>query len=146
VTPAASPIDRIRELGGAVFLDGERLRYRIPADDPKARRLLAEIRRNRDAVIQILRDAGNQPPSLEEVTAMLPAGVRALKYEPKAVPFALAPVSIVTSAGKFFRAYLKDLAWRLAHPDTHAAPPLTDILTKLADAGLDLTTDDRPVL
>lgn len=36
------------------------------------------------------------------------------------------------------RKYLKDLAWRVAHPDAHAAPPLTDILTKLADAGLDL--------
>ncbi len=65
-----SPIDRIRELGGAVSLDGERLRYRIPAGDPEARRLLAEIRRDRDAVIEMLRELESQPPSLEEVRAM----------------------------------------------------------------------------
>jgi hypothetical protein len=121
-----------------VFLDGERLRYRIPVDDPEARQLLAEIRQNRAAVIAMLRDAETRPPALEEATAMLPAGLRVLRYEPKAVPFAVAPVSVVTNARTFFRRYLKDLAWRLAHPDTYAAPPLADILTKLADAGLDL--------
>ena len=72
---------------------------------------------------------------------MLPAGVRLLKYQPKPVPFAVAPVSVVTGAGKFFRAYLKDLAWRLAHPESYAAPPLVEIMSKLADAGLDLIAD-----
>lgn len=57
---------------------------------------------------------------------------------PRHVPFAVAPVSIVTSAGKFFRAYLRDLGIRLAKPENYAAPPLADILGKLADAGLEL--------
>jgi len=74
---------------------------------------------------------------------MLPAGVRVLKYEPKPTPFAVAPVSVVTDAGKFFRAYLNDLAWRLAHPDTCAAPRWVHIISKLADAGLDVITKER---
>lgn len=140
MSTTASPIDRLCELGGELFLSGERLRYRIPADDPKARRLLAEIRRDREAVIEMMRGRESRPPSLEEVTAMLPPGVRVLRYEPKAVPFGVVPVSVVTNAGKFYRAYLRDLGWRVEHPDGYAAPPLADILAKLADAGLDLIT------
>jgi hypothetical protein len=141
MTPAVSPIDRIRELGGAVFLDGERLRYRIPAGDPEARQLIAEVHRDREAVIAMLRDIESKPPSLEEVQAALPPGVRLVGYQPKEAPFAVAPVSVVTDAGKFFHAYLKDLAWRLEHPDGYAAPPLADILSKLAEAGLELRVD-----
>jgi hypothetical protein len=72
---------------------------------------------------------------------MLPPGVRVLRYEPKAVPFAVASVSVVTNAGKFFRVYLTNLALRVDQPAAYAAPSLADILSKLADAGLDLITD-----
>jgi hypothetical protein len=47
-------------------------------------------------------------------------------------------VSVVTNAGKFFRAYLRDVRWGLEHPDGYATPPLTDILGHLANAGLEL--------
>ncbi|MCJ7501477.1 MAG: hypothetical protein MUP80_00255 [Acidobacteriia bacterium] len=141
MSTSVSPLDRFWELGGELFLSGDRLRYRIPADDPEAHQLLAEIRRDREAVIEMMRDRESKPPSLDEVTAMLPPGVRILRYEPKAVPFAVAPVSVVTSAGKFYRAYLRDLRWRVEHPGGCAAPPLADILAKLADAGLDLITN-----
>jgi len=140
--PAISLIDRLRELGGDVFLVGDRAHYRIPVDEPEARQLVAEIRRDREAIIAMLRDRESQPPPLEELKAMLPPGVRVLSYEPKTVPFAVAPVSVVTDAGKFFRTYLSDLAWRLKYPDGHAVAPLADILAKLQDAGLDLITDD----
>jgi hypothetical protein len=76
---------------------------------------------------------------------MLPAGVRVLRYEPKAVPFSVGPVSIVTNAGKFFRAYLRGLHWRVEHPNGYAAPPLADILRKLEDAGLELRIDQPSV-
>jgi hypothetical protein len=127
-----------------LFLAADKVRYRIPADDPEARRLLAEIRQDREAVIAMLRDAESRPPSLEEVTAILPASVRVLRYQPKPAPFAVAPVSVVTNAGKFFRAYLSDLGWRLEHPEGHAAPSLSDILAKLADAGLELALEKPP--
>lgn len=141
-----SAIDRLRELGGDLYLSAGRPRYRIPADSPEAQWLIAELRQDREAVIEMLRDRESKPPSLEEVAAMLPPRIRILRYEPKSVPFAVAPASVVTNAGKFYQAYLRDLRWREGHPDGYAVPPLTDILAKLADAGLDLISDgDLPV-
>jgi hypothetical protein len=137
----ASPIDRLRELGGEVYLDGDRLRYRIPAGQPEAHQLLDELRQDRDAIKEMLRNLESQPPSLDEVTAMLPPGVRVLRYEPRAVPFELSISSVVTDAGTFFRQYLQDLAWRVRRAGGYAAPPLPDILAKLAEAGLTLTID-----
>ncbi|HEV3275307.1 MAG TPA: hypothetical protein VG860_00660 [Terriglobia bacterium] len=134
-----SPIDRLRKVGGKLFLSGDRLRYSIPAGQLEARQLLDEIRQNRDAVTAMLRGLESRPPSLDEVTAMLPPGARVVRYEPKAAPFEIAVFSVVTDAGTFFRQYLRDLVWRVQHPGGYAAPPLPDILAKLAEAGLTLT-------
>jgi len=135
---SASPIDRLRELGGELFLCGDAIRYRIPAGSDEAREVLAEIRKDREAVRAMLRDRESQPPSLEEIRATLPAGVTLVSYEPKEAPFTVAPVSVVTNAGQFFRAYLGDLKARLRKPEGYHCPPLVDILAKLADAGLQL--------
>lgn len=134
----ASPIDRLRELGGELFLQGQTIRYRIPADSQEARQIISELRQNRDALAALLRDTESKPPSIEEVESALPTGVKLISYRPKQAPFTVAPVSVVTNAGKFFRAYMRDLCWRLEHPDGYAAPPLADILSKLADGGLEL--------
>ena len=82
----ASPVDRIRELGGELFLLGDRLKYRIPAGNLEAQQLIAEIRRDREAVIAILRDCESKPPPLQEVKDALPAGVRLVSYQPKQAP------------------------------------------------------------
>src|SRR5215469_12936510 len=132
-----SPIDRLRELGGELWLDGDSLRYRIPAGNPETPELLADLRRDRKTLVALLKDQESKAPSLEEVTSMLPPGFRVASYRPKKAPFAVAPVSIVTNAGKFFRAYLRDLRWLAEHPNTHATAPAADILAKLADAGLE---------
>jgi hypothetical protein len=138
MSTAANPIDRLQELGGSLFLDGDSIRYRIPSDSLEAEQLLAEIRKDRETIISLLRDRESKAPSLEEVKAALPPGVQMVSYQPKEVPFAVAPISVVTNSGKFFRAYLRDLRWRIEHPDGYAAPPLSGILSKLADAGLQL--------
>jgi hypothetical protein len=132
----ASPIDRLHELGGSLWLDGDAIRYRIPAGNLEAREVLADLRQDRAAIAAMLRDRESKPPSLEEIQATLPAGVELVSYEPKETPFKVTPVSVVSNAGKFFRAYLRDLTCRIEHPDSYAAPPLPDILAKLADAGL----------
>lgn len=137
-----SPIDRIRELGGSLTLEGEKIKYRIPADSEEARELLAEVRKDREAYIALLRDRESKPPTIEEVRATLPSGVKLVSYHPKQTPFPVAPVSVITNAGKFFQAYLRDLHWRMEHPDRCAAPPLRDILAKLADAGLELQLEE----
>lgn len=133
-------VDRVAEVGGSLRLDGERVALTLPGSCPPDTEaaIVGTVRANRDAVAAMLRDMDNKAPSLQEVEASLPPGVRLLKYEPKPVPFAVAPISTVTNAGKFFRAYLADLGWRVKHPDTYASPPLADILAKLADAGLEL--------
>jgi hypothetical protein len=131
----ASPLDRLRELGGSFYLDGEKLRYRIPATD-EGRQLAGEIRVSREAIREMLRDQESRPPSLEEVRASLPPGVKVASYEPKQAPFVVAPVSVVTSAGKFYRVYLADLRERLAKPEGYSCPSLVDILAKLESAGL----------
>ena len=40
----AGPIDRLRELRGSLWLEGETTRYRIPPGNPEARALIGEIR------------------------------------------------------------------------------------------------------
>ena len=139
----ASPLDRLKEIGGELFLDGDGIRYRIPADNPEARQLLAEIRKDRDAILALLRDRENIAPSIEEVRTALPPGVRLVSYQPKEAPFAVAPVSVVTNAGIFYRAYLRDLKARLEKPEGYHCPPLADIMGKLGDAGLELQIE-RP--
>lgn len=138
----ASPIDRLRELGGELFWDGGRVRYRIPANNPEARELIADLQRNREALADMLKDQQSQAPSLDEVKASLPSRVRVIDYRPRGAPFDVAPVSVVTDAGKFYRAYLQDLFWRLRHPHAPTRPPLADILSKLAEAGLSLDVGD----
>jgi hypothetical protein len=139
MTPAGSAIDRFQELGGSLYLVGGRLRYRLPAGDLEARKLLPEIRENRDVIVEMLRDRESQPPPLAEVISKLPDGVSVVRYEPKTVPFVVGAVaSVVTNAGKFFRRYLAELPRRLNDPGTRSVPPLADILTKLQDGGLEL--------
>ena len=134
-------IDRLAALGCAVRVDGGKLRVRGP-NLPEIAGLVSELRARRDDALAILGEAESKPPSLDEVNAALPPGVRLLKYEPKQAPFAIAPVSVITDAGKFYRAYLRDLIGsRLASPQGCYCPSLADILTKLADAGLELTTE-----
>ena len=133
-----SPVDRIRELGGELYLAGDRLKYRIPTGNLEAQQLLSEIRIDREAVIAMLQDIESKSPSVEEVQARLPSGVKVVRYHPKQAPFAVAPVSVVTDVGRFVHSHLRDLAWRLEHPNSRACAPLNEILAKLAEAGLDL--------
>jgi hypothetical protein len=140
---AIDVLDRLSSFGCQVPLEGDKLKVRGP-DRPEVEVLVSELRREREAAIAFLRDRESKPLSLEEVKAVFPPGVRLVNYEPKQPPFAVAPVSIVTNAGKFYRAYLKDLALRLAKPKGYHCPPLADILSKLADAGLELKIEVAP--
>jgi hypothetical protein len=134
-------IDSVTEAGGSLRLEGERVKLRLPENCPAEKAIVETIRSNRDAVAALLRNQESPPPTLDELTAMLPPGFRVLRYEPRAVPFELSVFSVVTDAGVFFRQYLRDLAWRVRHPGGYAAAPLPDILAKLAAAGLDVTTN-----
>lgn len=131
-------LDRLSSFGCQVRVDGDKLKIRGP-NRPEVEGLVSELRRERNAAIAFLRDRESIPPSLNEIEATLPPGVKLVSYQPKSAPFAVAPVSVVKNAAKFYRAYLKDLGWRIEHPEGRAAPPISDILAKLAEAGLELT-------
>ena len=138
-------IDRVAEVGGRLQLEGEHVALTLPRNCPPDTEaaILETVRTNRDAVSAILHDIGSKAPSLEEVRASLPRGVKLVSYNPKEAPFAVAPVSVVTDAGRFFRRYLDDLCWRLEHAEGYSAPPLKDILIKLMDAGLELKLETQ---
>lgn len=133
-----SALDRLEAIGGRLFSDGKHVRYSAP-DTEEARLILDELRQDREAVSAFVKDRESLPPTLEEVKAALPPGVQLLSYQPKTAPFAVQPVSVVTNSGRFYRAYLNDLARRMKKPKGYHFPPLSDILGKLADAGLELT-------
>lgn len=132
-----SVLDRLTESGYTVRLEGEKLKVRGP-NRPGVEALIDELRRDRDAVVALLKDAESGPPSLAEVEAALPPIVRLVSYEPKRPPFAVAPVSVVTNTGRFYRAYLRNLKARIEKPEGYHCAPVADILAKLADAGLEL--------
>jgi len=134
---AGDIIDRLAAFGCIVRTEGEKLKVRGP-NLLEVAALVSELHARRDEALALLRDRESTPPSLEEVQGMLPAEVTLVSYKPKQAPFAVAPASVVTNAGKFYRAYLADLVRGLAKPEGYHCPPLTDILSKLADAGLEL--------
>lgn len=137
---ALDVLDRLTELGCAVRVDGKKLKVRGP-NLPEVAGLVSELRARREDALAILREAESTPPSLEEIEAVLPEGVKLVSYRPKQVPFDVAPVSVVTNAGKFYRAYLRDLKLRLEKPEGYHCPSLADIIGKLADAGLELSIE-----
>jgi len=140
---AIDVLDRLTSFGCRIRVEGEKLKVRGP-DRPEVEELVSELRREREAAIVFLQESESKPPSLDEVKAALPTGVKVVSYQPKETPFAVAPVSIVTNTGKFLRAYLRDLAWRLEHPNGYAAPPLPDIVAKLAEAVLEFDLECPP--
>jgi len=137
---AIDVLDRLSSFGCQVRVEGDKLKVRGP-DRPEVKGLVSELHREREAAIAFLRDRESRAPSLNEVKASLPSAVGLVSYQPKEAPFAVAPVSFVTNAGRFYRAYLADLRERMAKPDGYSCPPLAEILAKLADAGLELSVE-----
>jgi len=138
MTNLLEAVIEFRERGGEFMVEGDRVKVRFPPERRKALTpFLNTLRANRDAVAALVRARFCGVPAAAECPP-LPPGVRLVKYAPKAPPVAVAPVSIVTDVDKFIRAYLRDLGHRLQHPKTHACAPLPEILTKLAEVGLEL--------
>ncbi len=131
----ASPVDRIRELGGELFLVGDRLKYRIPAGNLEARQLIAKIRRDRAAVIAMLRDHESKPPSLEEVKAALPAGVRLFSWNLKDPPVAIETCAVVTDPALFARSTLEQLRVALENPKRWVGWSVPQLIDRLAQVG-----------
>lgn len=48
-------VSRLERAGGSLSLDGDRIEYAIPKGNPEAQQLLAELRKQRERVTEILR-------------------------------------------------------------------------------------------
>jgi hypothetical protein len=72
----------------------------------------------------------------------LPKGVRLLRYAPKEPPVVVSLVSVVNDMDKFIRHYLVELDARLHSPvQIRGGASVFEILSKLAEAGLELAID-----
>jgi hypothetical protein len=55
-------VSRLEEGGGTLTLDGDRIRYSVPSGNPQVPSLLAELRRHREEVAELLRHRASWPP------------------------------------------------------------------------------------
>ena len=138
MTDPESLIREVERLGGTFTLSGDKIEVEYPDESAsEVEALLPELRAQRDAVRSLLykhhsgmTTPGGCPP--------LPSGVRLKKYAPKSPPVLVQPWSVVTDVEKFIRACLRGLDWRLKHPKAYAAPPIPEILSKLAEVGVEV--------
>lgn len=98
MTYAEQLLEEVEGLGGALTLDGERIRVRIPEDEAH---LLDKLRAHRAEVVLLLR-------SREEIPLM-PEGVRLVRWEPKSPPVMLTHYSVVTDVHRFVSDTLRQL-------------------------------------
>ena len=131
-----SAIDRMAEVGGRLWADGDKVQYLIPSGCPDKDWILSELKRDKPAILAFLKAQADVAPLISEIKASLPPGVYVLSYEPKTAPFLVQPASVVTNAGVFFRAYLRDLRARVENTRSRVGPSLETCLAKLSDAGL----------
>ncbi len=60
MTEALEAVTRFQGVGGRLWLEGDRLRYRLPAISPEAARLLETLRRHKPELASLLRERQEQ--------------------------------------------------------------------------------------
>jgi hypothetical protein len=79
------------------------------------------------------------------VCPCLPKGVRLVRYKPRVPPVDIRLVSVVSDVDKFIRHYLEELDARLHSPvQIRGGGSVFEILSKLAEAGLELAIEPPP--
>lgn len=134
-------IAAVESLGGEFAIEGTRVLVEYPPEQREAiASLIEKLRAHRGEVAIAVRErtSGVCAPA---TCPMLPSGVRLIRYSPRTLPVVVRPCSVVTDMDKFIGSYLRDLQVRLQHPEAYACAPLSDILSKLADAGVELKVD-----
>ena len=59
-------VSRLEQAGGRLVLEGDRVKYAVPTGDPVAQGLLAELRKRREEVAELLRHRTNCPTASPE--------------------------------------------------------------------------------
>ena len=120
-------VSRLEEAGGKLTLDGERIRYTIPAGDTEASSLLAELRKRKSDVARLLRTRRSIPP--------MPPGVRLIKWHLKEPPVAIETCAVVTNPVLFASTTLEQLRTAIAQPKRWVGWSVSQLIDRLAQVG-----------
>ena len=119
----------IESAGGALWVTGESLGYRIPESESS---LVDEIRTCKWELVELLA----QRPAM-------PGGVRLVSWSPKDAPIQLSRCEAVTDTDKFIRSTLRQLEAQLSTNDWIAGCwGLSGLLDRLAACGCVVALDD----
>jgi hypothetical protein len=143
MTDAEHLMHEIARLGGEFTMRGDEIVVEYPDETAaEVEPILGKLSARKDEVRSLLCKHSLGSP-VAPGCPPLPRGVRLKSYAPKSPPILIAPWSVVTDVEKFIASYLRDLDWRLKHPRGHAAAPLPEILSKLAEVGLELQLESE---
>ena len=112
--------------GGAVWLAGEALRYRVPESMLP---LLDELRLRKWELMELLEQRPTIPP-----------GVKLVRWEPLSAPVQLNRCVTVTDTGKFIESTLRQLGARLRADDWEAGDwSVSELIGRLESVGVVVT-------
>lgn len=123
-------LEAVRENGGALWAEGGKLKFRLPAGKSD---LIPAMQKLKSEILRLLSS---------ERSAM-PAGVRLVRWQPVDAPVQLSECSTVTNVDLFIRSTLRQMEARLNGKDWLAGNwTLSTLLERLAICGCVVALDD----
>lgn len=121
-------VERIEGAGGVLRLRGDKITYDLPEEVTP---LLDELRANRDAVVEVLRQ--------RETVPAMPPGIGLISWNLKEPPVAIEYAAVVTDTAKFARATLGELAARIRNPRRKYGWTIPQLIDRLGQVGVIVT-------
>jgi hypothetical protein len=126
-------LETVRQAGGALWVDGETLRYRMPK---RLSPLVSAIRERKPELLDLL----SERPAM-------PVGVRLISWEPKAAPVQISRCETATDVTRFAVSTIAQIDARLHDRRWLAGNwPLSELLARLAAVGCVVELEDRKAM
>lgn len=130
---AAEILDTISAAGGLLWLEGDRVRARLPES---LRPLVDAIRERKPEIIELL---GQRPT--------MPVRVRLVAYAPVQAPVRVSPSETVIDTGKFIESTLQQIESRLYGKNWLSGNlPLSGLVERLALVGCVVELTDKKIM
>lgn len=131
---AAEILDTVSAAGGLLWLEGDRVRARLPES---LRSLVNVIRERKPEIVELL----SQRPAM-------PHGVRLVRYGPKQPPVQISCCETVVGVERFIQSTLRQLAARLNGESgwRYGWRSLSELLARLAAVGCIVALDDKKAM